>query len=70
MRLIIHKCIQCIRYKPKTEPQLMGDYRYVYFTHTFRDVGVDYAGSFWIQVARRRDNAPSKTYVCVFVCLL
>lgn len=71
IRLIVNKCVKCVKQKPQTQHQLMGDLppARVEYIHAFNKVGVDYAGPFRVQLTRRRGQIPIKTYVCIFVCL-
>lgn len=71
VRIIIHKCINCIRYKPNLEQPLMGELPVsrVTYDHPFLNVGVDYAGPFRVQIVRKRGQVPRKAYICLFVCL-
>lgn len=71
VRATVHRCISCIRQRPKIEEQLMGELPAprVNPSYTFSNVGVDYCGPFRVQISRRRGQSPMKAYVCVFICM-
>lgn len=71
VRSIIHKCVKCLRHRPKMEEQFMGDLprARVEYDYPFKQVGVDYAGPFKVYPRRRRGQTSMKVYLCIFVCL-
>ncbi|XP_058840681.1 uncharacterized protein LOC131696154 [Topomyia yanbarensis] len=68
-RQIVHKCITCVRARPKLIQQFMAELpaSRVIASRPFSMVGVDFWGPVRIQPRHRRD-APLKAYVAVFVC--
>ncbi|XP_055714187.1 uncharacterized protein LOC129808438 [Phlebotomus papatasi] len=70
VRRVAHKCVVCIRAKPKMSQQLMGsllEYR-VTLTRPFLHTGVDLTGHVLIKRAPR-GSAQEKAYVCIFICM-
>ncbi|XP_055714216.1 uncharacterized protein LOC129808461 [Phlebotomus papatasi] len=70
VRRVVHKCVVCIRAKPKMSEQLMGslpEYR-VTLTRPFLHTGVDLTGHVLIKRAPR-GSAQEKAYVCIFICM-
>ncbi|XP_022168208.1 uncharacterized protein LOC111032244 [Myzus persicae] len=67
----VSNCIQCFRSRPKFIPPFMAPLprERVTVERPFSRVGVDYCGPFTIRSGLRR-IAPTKGYVCVFVCLV
>ncbi|XP_055622170.1 uncharacterized protein LOC129765767 [Toxorhynchites rutilus septentrionalis] len=66
---IVHKCVICVRARPKLIEQFMSELPAARVTASrpFSKVGIDFWGPIYIQPRHRRD-APIKTYVAVFVC--
>ena len=69
MRHIVHKCLRCVRSKPSTVQQLMGDLPAARVTvaRPFARTGVDYFGPIYVRPAKRRTAV--KAYVAIFVCM-
>lgn len=67
------KCIECVRNKPLTEDQLMGDLpaERVCPGHAFEVTGVDYAGPFSMKYIERNGEEITrvKAWVALFVCM-
>ncbi|XP_062542441.1 uncharacterized protein LOC134210407 [Armigeres subalbatus] len=66
---VLRKCVRCFRVNPKDVQQFMGDLpsARVTIAPPFERTGVDYAGPFLIK--QGRSKAPTKAYVCLFVCM-
>ncbi|XP_053691692.1 uncharacterized protein LOC128740188 [Sabethes cyaneus] len=65
---VLRKCVKCFRAKPRDVVQYMGDLPSARVTaaEPFSRTGVDYAGPFLLKQSRFK--APTKAFVCVFVC--
>ena len=71
VKVHIHRCVTCLRWRAAPGQQLMGDlpsYR-VTPTRPFLQVGLDYAGPFTLLASRGRGQRTRKGYVAVFLCL-
>ncbi|XP_029055232.2 uncharacterized protein LOC114882514 [Osmia bicornis bicornis] len=70
VKQVIHNCIRCSRYNPKTPQYIMGDLpkNRVTQMRPFETVGVDYCGPFFIKEKKFRNQKKLKCYVVVFVC--
>ena len=71
VRSITRKCITCRKTTVKPRTQLLGQLPPERITQSsvFENVGVDYAGPFYIKYGSVRKPTIVKAYVCVFVCL-
>lgn len=71
IRLHIHRCITCHRFKAASSSQLMGSLPQprVNFTRAFTHTGVDYAGPIDLRTSKGRGNKSYKGYISLFVCL-
>ena len=71
VRKAIHKCFTCFRLKAITATQLMGQLpgERVKPTRPFTNVGVDYAGHFYIKQGGQRSKITTKAYVALFICI-
>ncbi|XP_062713839.1 uncharacterized protein LOC134290676 [Aedes albopictus] len=69
-RDVVHKCVTCVKVRPGNLVQLMGSLPAVRViqSYAFENVGVDFAGPFYLQRPSPR-VAPKKSYVAVFVCM-
>ncbi|XP_062558125.1 uncharacterized protein LOC134223002 [Armigeres subalbatus] len=69
-REVVHKCVICVKTRPRNLVQLMGSLPAVRVTqsYTFENVGIDFAGPFYLQRPSPR-SSPKKSYVAVFVCM-
>ncbi|XP_058446352.1 uncharacterized protein LOC131427302 [Malaya genurostris] len=69
-RSIVHRCVTCVRARPRSMEQLMGDLPPVRVNKAFpfENVGVDFAGPVFLKPPSRK-AAPLKAYVAVYVCL-
>lgn len=63
--------ILCFQAKPKPMEPMMGVLPQVRLagTKAFAQVGVDFAGPFWVKVALLRRIQNTKGYLCIFVCM-
>ncbi|XP_038106708.1 uncharacterized protein LOC119766311 [Culex quinquefasciatus] len=70
VRNVVRSCVTCVKAQPRNLSQLMGSLPAVRVTqaHAFENVGVDYAGPFYLRRSGPR-AAPTKSYVSVFVCM-
>ncbi|XP_076661047.1 uncharacterized protein LOC143364788, partial [Halictus rubicundus] len=70
VKQLLHKCIQCCKYNPRTPQYIMGNLpkKRVIQTRPFESVGVDYCGPFLIKEKKFRNRSKLKCYVAVFVC--
>ncbi|XP_062558150.1 uncharacterized protein LOC134223028 [Armigeres subalbatus] len=68
-RQIVHKCITCVRARPKLIEQFMSELPAARVTaaRPFSRVGIDFWGPIQLQPRHRRD-VPIKAYIAVFVC--
>ncbi|XP_062710710.1 uncharacterized protein LOC134288834 [Aedes albopictus] len=68
-RQVVHKCVTCVRARPKLIEQFMSELPAARVTaaRPFSRVGIDFWGPIQLQPRHRRD-APIKAYVAVFVC--
>ena len=72
VKSVIHKCLDCIRYRGTTSVQKMGILPYSQVEKPdkpFRLTGVDYAGPYKILRYKGRGAQTYKAYICVFVCM-
>ncbi|XP_055623409.1 uncharacterized protein LOC129766834 [Toxorhynchites rutilus septentrionalis] len=72
VRQIVHRCITCVRAKPKPLEQLMGQLPPVRVNqaHPFQNVGIDLAGPIYVRTSLRNKRNPFfKAYIVVYVCL-
>ncbi|XP_065091063.1 uncharacterized protein LOC135712029 [Ochlerotatus camptorhynchus] len=71
-RQIVHKCVTCVRARPKLIEQFMSELPAARVTASrpFSKVGIDFWEPIYIQPRHRRDAPmpPIKAYVAVFVC--
>lgn len=67
-----HKCIVCIKARPRVQPQEMGNLPIVRVTATraFLHTAIDYAGPIWSRTAKGRGHKAWKSWIAVFVCLV
>ncbi|KAG7300389.1 hypothetical protein JYU34_015993 [Plutella xylostella] len=67
----LQKCVKCIRYKNRTQAQLMGDLPRARTTPSppFYHTGVDYTGHVDVKVNKGRGVKTSKGYIVIFVCM-
>ncbi|XP_043263915.1 uncharacterized protein LOC122404086 [Colletes gigas] len=72
VKQVLHKCIRCCKYNPKTPQYLMGNLpkNRVTYTRPFEAVGIDYCGPFLIKEKKFRNQTKLKCYVVVFVCFV
>lgn len=71
-RSIVQNCVICFKNKPVLMQQLMGDLPKARLTtpyHPFMNVGIDFAGPFFIR-PQPRSKVVQKTYVAVFTCFV
>ncbi|XP_066902266.1 uncharacterized protein [Halyomorpha halys] len=61
----VHRCATCLGINP-----VMGDLPQSRFTQgrAFLNVGVDFAGPFFIKESQRRKAELDKAYICLFIC--
>ncbi|XP_063245165.1 uncharacterized protein LOC134546326 [Bacillus rossius redtenbacheri] len=66
----VHRCLKCFKAQPPTFTPLMGSLpaMRVQQVKPFSKAGVDYAGPFFIKLARVRKVTLLKAYLCIFVC--
>lgn len=71
VRMQIHRCITCHRFKAQSASQLMGNLPAprVNISRAFTHTGVDYAGPVDIRMSKGRGNSSYKGYISLFVCL-
>lgn len=71
IRSIIHKCLNCFKFRKCQSHQLMGQLPRdrVQISRPFFNSGVDYAGPFTIRQGGRRSKKRIKCYVALFICL-
>ena len=71
IRKELHKCIRCFKHRPRHNTQLMGQLPNPRVTpsKTFANVGIDYAGPFYIRPTKRRGNLTIKVFIAIFICL-
>ena len=72
VRSIIHRCIECIRHRPKITYAKMADLPEVRVNEApaFCHTGVDFFGPILIKEKKDRNKTFIKTYGCVFVCMV
>ncbi|XP_017796388.1 PREDICTED: uncharacterized protein LOC108577709 [Habropoda laboriosa] len=70
VKQVLHKCISCCKYNPKTPQYIMGNLpkNRIIQTRPFEAVGIDYCGPFLIKEKKFRNKTKLKCYVVVFVC--
>lgn len=70
VRAEIHRCVTCIKARPKCRQQLMGDLPAARVTPSrpFLHTGIDYAGPIWSRTAKGRGHRAYKSWIAVFVC--
>ncbi|CAK9830531.1 hypothetical protein ANTRET_LOCUS7686 [Anthophora retusa] len=70
VKQILHKCISCCKYNPKTPQYIMGNLpkNRIRQSRPFESVGIDYCGPFFIKEKKFRNRNKLKCYVVVFVC--
>lgn len=70
VRALIHECVTCIKARPKTGQQLMGNLPSVRVTPSrpFTNTGIDYAGPIWSRTSKGRGHKATKSWIAVFVC--
>ncbi|XP_058840866.1 uncharacterized protein LOC131696336 [Topomyia yanbarensis] len=68
-RTIVHKCVVCVRARPKLIEQFMAELpaKRIIASRPFSATGVDYWGPILLQPPHRR-AAARKAYVAVFIC--
>lgn len=71
IRMKVHRCNRCARYKPNKLEPIMSDLpaSRVQQCKAFLHTGVDYFGPINITLARRRGAKLVKSYVCIFICM-
>ncbi|XP_027849396.2 uncharacterized protein LOC114128975 [Aphis gossypii] len=71
IRKRLHQCIPCFQAKPKPMNPMMGALprARVASIKAFAQVGVDFAGPFWVKAALLRRIQATKGYLCIFVCM-
>lgn len=71
IRLHIHRCITCHRFKAASASQIMGNLPQprVNITRAFTHTGVDYAGPIDLRMSKGRGNKSYKGYISLFICL-
>lgn len=72
VRLELHKCIRCFKFRAQPLRQLMGDLPATRVTpsHAFNnETGMDFAGPISIRLNMLRRVISVKGYICLFVCL-
>ncbi|XP_062713961.1 uncharacterized protein LOC134290779 [Aedes albopictus] len=69
VRNVVRACFRCYRLNPVAEQQQIGQLpaARVIPSRPFSVVGVDYAGPFYLKAIHKR-AAPTKAYLCLFVC--
>ena len=69
-KTVVHNCVICVRSKPVTINQIMGDLPKdrVNQTFPFNHSGVDFCGPFNIKYKNQRKGIFHKIYVALFVC--
>ncbi|XP_076649883.1 uncharacterized protein LOC143357353 [Halictus rubicundus] len=70
VKQLLHKCIQCCKYNPRTPQYIMGNLakKRIIQTRQFESVGIDYCEAFLIKKKKFRNKTKVKCYVAVFVC--
>ncbi|XP_062542438.1 uncharacterized protein LOC134210404 [Armigeres subalbatus] len=72
VRQIVHRCVTCVRARPKPLEQLMGQLPPVRVNqaYPFENVGIDLAGPLYVRPSiRSRNSSFAKAYIVVYVCL-
>ncbi|KAJ0169592.1 hypothetical protein K1T71_010808 [Dendrolimus kikuchii] len=71
IRSRLSKCVTCFKVNPKINHPLMGDLppSRVQPSRCFQNIGIDFAGPFYVKESRRRNARINKAYICVIVCL-
>lgn len=71
IRKRLHQCVPCFQAKPKPMEPIMGALprARIAGTKVFAQVGVDFAGPFWVKAALLRRIQATKGYLCIFVCM-
>ena len=71
IRCVIRQCVICRKYAAKTANQIMGNLPLERITpdRPFANVGVDFAGPFYVKYVYVRKHTVVKAYACVFVSL-
>ena len=70
-RRTVFECVRCFRAKPRFQNPLMGElpnYR-ITVSLPFTNVGVDYAGPYFLRDRKGRGAKYFKGYICLFICL-
>ena len=70
-KLVVRKCVVCVRHAAQTRAQLMGQLPSARVTpiRAFYRSGVDYAGPIQIRTSKGRGHRAYKGYICLFVCM-
>lgn len=70
VRMLVHKCVTCVKARPRMQSQLMGDLpaARVRQMRPFLHTGVDYAGPIWSRTSKGRGHKATKSWIGVFVC--
>ncbi|XP_058798334.1 uncharacterized protein LOC131668296 [Phymastichus coffea] len=71
VRHIVHRCVPCIRQKPRFSHAKMADLPAARVTPSvaFAETGVDFFGPILIKEKKDRNRSFIKAYGCVFVCM-
>ncbi|XP_065075004.1 uncharacterized protein LOC135698800 [Ochlerotatus camptorhynchus] len=73
VRQNVHRCVTCVRAKPKSLEQLMGQLPPVWVNqaYPFQNVGIDLAGPIYVRTSLRNKRSPFfKAYIVVYICLV
>ncbi|XP_071652694.1 uncharacterized protein [Temnothorax longispinosus] len=72
VREVVHKCIICVKARPRISKQIMGDLPATRVTpaRPFHNTGVDYCGPIFLREGKRRNARKSKAWIAVFVCFV
>jgi hypothetical protein len=70
-RKIVQQCVQCFRAKPRFSNPFMAPLPRVRVNaeRVFAQTGLDYCGPVFVRSGRRK-TSPTKSYICVFVCMV
>ncbi|XP_055602194.1 uncharacterized protein LOC129750989 isoform X1 [Uranotaenia lowii] len=68
-KTVVHRCVTCVRARPKLVEQFMAELpkERITATRPFTKTGIDYWGPIWLKPPQRRAT-PTKAFVAIFVC--
>uniref|UniRef100_A0A0A9YQQ8 Pol polyprotein n=1 Tax=Lygus hesperus TaxID=30085 RepID=A0A0A9YQQ8_LYGHE len=71
IRMRLHKCITCFKFKAKPKQPQMADLPKSRFSEErcFHNTAIDFAGPFMVKDSNRRKVAQYKVYVAILVCM-